>query len=104
MPFVDALPVLIQAFAELLQGELLHALVVFRRGPGGDDENALTTVPLLHGELRRGFGQHDRLGHETGALSGPGPQLDVQDWSDDKRVLVVAAWTTPENYQSVQQL
>ena len=41
---------------------------------------------------------------QPGVLAEPAPQLYVQDWSDDKRVLAVAAWTMPENYQSVQQL
>lgn len=41
---------------------------------------------------------------QTGVLSEPAPQVYVQDWTDDKRVLVVAAWTPTENYQSLQQI
>jgi small conductance mechanosensitive channel len=38
-----------------------------------------------------------------GVLAEPAPQVHVHDWSDDKRLLTVSAWTTPENYDAVQQ-
>jgi small-conductance mechanosensitive channel len=44
-----------------------------------------------------------RLLASPGILSEPAPQLFVQEWSDDKRILAVQAWTATENSQSVQQ-
>jgi small conductance mechanosensitive channel len=38
-----------------------------------------------------------------GVLAEPPPQVHVHEWSDDKRLLTVAAWTSPENYDAVQQ-
>jgi small conductance mechanosensitive channel len=36
-------------------------------------------------------------------LSEPAPQVYVQEWSADKQVLAVAAWTETANYVAVQQ-
>ena len=30
------------------------------------------------------------------------PQVDVREWSDDKRVLLVSAWTATADYHAVQ--
>jgi small conductance mechanosensitive channel len=57
----------------------------------GQDLNALETA------LRA------RLLAEPRILRAPPPQMYVQDWSADKRSLVVAAWTATENYLAVQQ-
>ena len=44
-----------------------------------------------------------RLLADARILPEPVPQLYVQDWSSDKRVLAVNAWTQTGNYQAVQQ-
>jgi small conductance mechanosensitive channel len=35
--------------------------------------------------------------------SEPAPHLYVQEWTDEKRVLVIAAWTATEDYTAVQE-
>jgi small conductance mechanosensitive channel len=44
-----------------------------------------------------------RLLADTRILREPPPQMYVQDWSVEKRLLVVTAWTATENYLAVQQ-
>jgi small conductance mechanosensitive channel len=44
-----------------------------------------------------------RLLADPRILREPTPQMYVQDWSAEKRSLVVAAWTATENYLAVQQ-
>src|SRR5262249_22812192 len=36
-------------------------------------------------------------------LAEPPPQVFVQDWQTDKRILIVTAWTANENAVSLQQ-
>ncbi len=36
-------------------------------------------------------------------LTEPAPQLYVQEWTDDKRVLAITAWVATVDYQTVQQ-
>src|SRR5262249_58995348 len=45
----------------------------------------------------------DCVKSRPGVLAEPAPQIYVQDWAEDKRVLVVAAWSAPENFQTLQQ-
>jgi small conductance mechanosensitive channel len=44
-----------------------------------------------------------RLQAEPRILPDPPPQLYVQEWSEDKRLLIVQAWTATANYADVQQ-
>jgi small conductance mechanosensitive channel len=44
-----------------------------------------------------------RLREEPRVLTDPGPQVFVQEWSADKRVLAVQAWTATADYPAVQQ-
>jgi small conductance mechanosensitive channel len=44
-----------------------------------------------------------RLQREPRVLREPAPQLFVQDWSEEKRLLAVQAWTATTDYQAVQQ-
>jgi small conductance mechanosensitive channel len=44
-----------------------------------------------------------RLLADPRILREPAPQLYVQEWSEEKRVLVVAAWTETANHLTVQQ-
>ena len=44
-----------------------------------------------------------RLLADPRILHEPPPQLYVQDWSSEKRSLVVTAWTATENYLAAQQ-
>jgi small conductance mechanosensitive channel len=44
-----------------------------------------------------------RLQAEPRILSEPPPQIYVQEWSADKRTLVVTAWTATADYVAVQQ-
>jgi small conductance mechanosensitive channel len=44
-----------------------------------------------------------RLQADRRILAEPPPQVYVQDWADDKRVLAVTAWTATSDYQAVQQ-
>jgi small conductance mechanosensitive channel len=44
-----------------------------------------------------------RLQAEPRILAEPPPQLYLQEWSEDKRLLVVQAWTATANYADVQQ-
>ncbi len=44
-----------------------------------------------------------RLAADPRILAEPAPQLYFQDWADDKRVLVVTAWTATADYLAVQQ-
>jgi small conductance mechanosensitive channel len=45
----------------------------------------------------------DRLLAEPRVLKTPAPQLYVQEWAADRRVLAVTAWTATADYQAVQQ-
>lgn len=44
-----------------------------------------------------------RLAADTRILPDPAPAIYVQDWSADKRTLVVQAWTNTADYLTVQQ-
>src|SRR5438105_10423023 len=44
-----------------------------------------------------------QLGADRRILSDPPPELYLKEWSDDKRVLLVSAWTHPADYQAVQE-
>jgi small conductance mechanosensitive channel len=44
-----------------------------------------------------------RLQAEPRVLQEPAPQLFVQDWSEEKRLLAVQAWTATTDSQAVQQ-
>ena len=44
-----------------------------------------------------------RLAADARVLADPPPQLYFQDWSDEKRVLVVTAWTATADSPAVQQ-
>ncbi len=45
----------------------------------------------------------NRLQAETRILKEPPPQIYVQEWAADKRMLAVTAWTATADYLSVQQ-
>lgn len=57
----------------------------------GQDLNAIETALRV------------RLLADPRVLREPPPQMHVQDWSADKRSLVVSAWTATENLLAVQQ-
>jgi small conductance mechanosensitive channel len=44
-----------------------------------------------------------RLRADPRILPEPAPQIYVQEWADDKRVLAVQAWTATADYQAAQQ-
>jgi small conductance mechanosensitive channel len=44
-----------------------------------------------------------RLRADPRVLPEPAPQVYVQEWDDDKRVLAVQAWTATADYQAAQQ-
>jgi small conductance mechanosensitive channel len=46
---------------------------------------------------------HNRLLADPRIQKEPPPRLFVQEWSDDKRVLAVQAWTTAREAQAVQE-
>lgn len=44
-----------------------------------------------------------RLRSDGRVLAEPPPQIHVQEWAEDKRVLTITAWTTTADYLTVQQ-
>src|SRR5262249_26035395 len=44
-----------------------------------------------------------RLGQDPRILADPPPQVHVQEWAADKRVLAVIAWTATADYIAAQQ-
>ncbi|HEV3115412.1 MAG TPA: mechanosensitive ion channel domain-containing protein [Gemmataceae bacterium] len=44
-----------------------------------------------------------QLRADSRILSDPPPELYLKEWSDDKRVLLVSAWTHTADYQAVQE-
>jgi small conductance mechanosensitive channel len=38
----------------------------------------------------------------AGVLAEPPPHIHVQEWTDDKRVLAITAWTSPENVDNLR--
>jgi small conductance mechanosensitive channel len=74
-----------------------HSVLTLRRAqwtlPLSSRDNLAETKQALLARLRA----------EPRILSEPAPQAYVQEWGDDKRVLVITAWTAVDNYLSVQQ-
>ena len=63
------------------------------------------TLPVSAGEDLEAVkaALHQRLQGESRILKEPPPQIYVQEWTADRRTLVVTAWTATADYLNVQQ-
>jgi small conductance mechanosensitive channel len=63
------------------------------------------TVPVAAGDDLNAVKEalRERVLADPRILRDPAPQLHVQEWTEDRRLVVVQAWTATTDYQAVQQ-
>jgi small conductance mechanosensitive channel len=74
-----------------------HSALPRRRAQWALPVPARADLPAVKGALRA------RLLADRRVLQDPAPELFVQDWAEDRRVLAVQAWVATADYPAVQQ-